>query len=158
MIDFTISVPSIVEKTIMGLFKSTKLFCSVAPYADTVANSLMSSMRYDGYEVDGVKLPSGDWDISIKKGNLFKAVLGLQTALKVQISSAAPHVYVRAGVGIFGQQVIPTVLTVCVWWPFAILQVWGMIQQNKLDKLVLDKIQNEFNTLAGHQVDSRMID
>ncbi len=65
----------------MGLFRSTKLFCDVAPYSDTVANSLMSSLRYDGYEVDGIKLPSGDWDISIKKGNLFKAVLGLQTAL-----------------------------------------------------------------------------
>ena len=68
----------------MGLFRSTKLFCDVAPYSDTVANSLMSSLRYDGYEVDGIKLPSGDWDISIKKGNLFKAVLGLQTALKIR--------------------------------------------------------------------------
>lgn len=39
----------------MGLFKSTKLFCNVATHADAVANSLMSYMRYDGYEVDGVK-------------------------------------------------------------------------------------------------------
>lgn len=101
----------------MGLFRSTKLFCDVAPYSDTVANSLMSSLRYDGYEVDGIKLPSGDWDISIKKGNLFKAVLGLQTALKIRISPAVPHVYVKASVGIFGQQAIPTALTVCVWWP-----------------------------------------
>lgn len=85
----------------MGLFRSTKLFCDVAPYSDTVANSLMSSLRYDGYEVDGIKLPSGDWDISIKKGNLFKAVLGLQTALKIRISPAVPHVYVKASVGIF---------------------------------------------------------
>lgn len=142
----------------MGLFKSTKLFCNVAPYADVVANSLMSSMRYDGYEVDGVKLPSGDWDISIKKGDLFKAVLGMQTALKIKISPAVPHVYVKASVGIFGQQVIPTVLTVCVWWPFAIPQLWGMIQQNKLDKLVMDKIQSEFNRLAGHPVTTRVID
>lgn len=115
-------------------------------------------MRYEGYEVDGVKLPSGDWDISIKKGSLFKAVLGLQTALKITISPAAPHVYVKAWVGIFGQQVIPTVLTVCVWWPFAIPQIWGMIQQNKLDKLVMDKIQEDFNNLAGHPVTSREID
>ena len=35
----------------MGLFRSTKLFCDVAPYSDTVANSLMSSLRYDGYEL-----------------------------------------------------------------------------------------------------------
>ena len=142
----------------MGLFKSTKLFCNVAVHVDAVANSLMSSMRYDGYEVDGIKLPSGDWDISIKKGNLFKAVLGLQTALKIRISPATPHVYVKAGVGIFGQQVIPTVLTVFVWWPFAIPQIWGMIQQNKLDKLVMDKVQYEFNRLTGHSVVSKNID
>lgn len=142
----------------MGLFKSTKLFCNVAVHVDAVANSLMSSMRYDGYEVDGIKLPSGDWDISIKKGNLFKAVLGLQTALKIRIFPATPHVYVKAGVGIFGQQVIPTVLTVCVWWPFAIPQIWGMIQQNKLDKLVIDKVQYEFNRLTGHSVVSKNID
>ena len=61
----------------MGLFKSTQLFYDVSGYADGVASSLMSTLRYDGYEVDGVKLPSGEWDISIKKGNLFKAVLGL---------------------------------------------------------------------------------
>lgn len=142
----------------MGLFKSTKLFCNVATHADAVANSLMSYMRYDGYEVDGVKLPSGDWDISIKKGDLFKAVLGLQTALKIKISSTVPHVYVKESVGIFGQQVIPTVLTVCVWWPFAIPQLWGMIQQSKLDELVMDKIQSEFNRLAGHPVASKVID
>lgn len=74
----------------MGLFKSTQLFYDVSGYADDVASSLMSTLRYDGYEVDGVKLPSGEWDISVKKGNLFKAVLGLQTALKILISPAGP--------------------------------------------------------------------
>lgn len=142
----------------MGLFKTTKLFCNVAAHTDAVANSLISSMRYDGYEVDGVKLPSGDWDISVKKGDLFKAVLGLQTALKITISPTSPHVYVKAGVGIFGQQVIPTILTVCVWWPFAIPQIWGMIKQSKMDSLVMDKIQSEFNRLAGYPVVSKIID
>lgn len=134
------------------------LFCNVATYTDVVANRVMSAMRYEGYEVDGVKLPSGEWDISIKKGDLFRAVLGLQTALKVVISPAAPHVYVKAGVGIFGQQAIPTILTVCVWWPFVIPQIWGMIRQSKLDKLVLDKMQSEFDRLMGHPVVSRKID
>lgn len=44
------------------------LFCNVATYTDVVANRVMSAMRYEGYEVDGVKLPSGEWDISIKRG------------------------------------------------------------------------------------------
>lgn len=142
----------------MGIFKSTKLFCNVAAHTDAVAASLISSMRYEGYEVNGVKLPSGDWDISIKKGDLFKAVLGLQTALKITVSPTAPHVYVKAGVGIFGQQVIPTILTVCVWWPFVIPQIWGIIKQSNLDRQVMDKIQGEFNNLVGHPVVSKVID
>lgn len=142
----------------MGLFKSTHLFYDVAACSDTVAKNLMTSMRYEGYEVDGVKLPSGDWDISIKKGNLFKAVLGMQTALKIVISPAAPHVYVKAGVGIFGQQVIPTILTLCVWWPFAITQIWGLVRQSKLDKIVLDMIQSEFERISGHPVVSKIIE
>ncbi len=142
----------------MGLFKSTRLFYNASAYTDRVANGLMASMRYEGYEVDGVKLPSGDWDISIKKGNLFKAVLGLQTALKIVLSSATPHVYVKAGVGIFGQQAIPTILTVCIWWPFAIPQIWGIIKQSKLDELVLDKIQKEFNRASGQIITSKKIE
>lgn len=142
----------------MGIFKSSKLFCDVSHHCDAVANSVMSSMRCEGYEVDGVKLPSGDWDISIRRGDVFKAVLGLQTALKIKMSPAAPHVCVKAGVGIFGQQIIPTMLTVCVWWPFVIPQIWGIIKQIKLDSLVMDKIQEGFDALAGHPVTSKIID
>ena len=142
----------------MGVFKSTRLFYNVSAHADTVVNNLMTSMRYEGYEVNGIKMPSGDWDISIKKGALFKAVLGLQTALKIVISPAAPHVYVKAGVGIFGQQVIPTVLTICIWWPFVIPQIWGVIKQSKLDKIVMEKVQDEFNCVSGRTVLSKIID
>lgn len=142
----------------MGLFKSTQLFYDVSAYADDVASSLMSTLRYSGYEVDGVKLPSGEWDISVKKGNLFKAVLGLQTALKILISPANPHVYVKAGVGIFGQQAIPAILTLCVWWPFAIPQIWGVVKQAKLDNMVMEHIQTEFDRLAGRKVSSKVMD
>lgn len=142
----------------MGLFKSTQLFYDVSAYADDVASSLMSILRYSGYEVDGVKLPSGEWDISVKKGNLFKAVLGLQTALKILISPANPHVYVKAGVGIFGQQAIPAILTLCVWWPFAIPQIWGVVKQAKLDNMVMEHIQTEFDRLAGRKVSSKVMD
>lgn len=142
----------------MGLFKSTQLFYDVSDYADDIAGSLMSTLRYDGYEVDGVKLPSGEWDISIKKGNLFKAVLGLQTALKILISPVNPHIYVKAGVGIFGQQAIPAILTFCVWWPFVIPQIWGVIKQVKLDNIVMERIQTEFDRLAGRKVFSKVID
>lgn len=134
------------------MFKSSRLFYDVSKYTDTVAANVMKKLRQQGFEVDGIKMPSGDWDISIKKGNLFKAVLGLQTALKITISNTPPHVCVKAGVGIFGQQAIPTVLTLCVWWPFAITQIWGLIKQYKLDSTVLDTIYNEYCSVSGRAV------
>ena len=134
------------------MFNSSRLFFNVAPFTDRVATNVMNQLRYQGYEVDGIKIPSGDWDISVKKGNLFKAVLGLQTALKITISNTPPHACAKASVGIFGQQAIPTILTVCVWWPVAITQIWGLIKQYKLDETVLDTIYNEYCALSGRSV------
>ena len=134
------------------MFNSSRLFFNVAPFTDRVATNVMNQLRYQGYEVDGIKIPSGDWDIFVKKGNLFKAVLGLQTALKITISNTPPHACAKASVGIFGQQAIPTILTVCVWWPVAITQIWGLIKQYKLDETVLDTIYNEYCALSGRSV------
>ena len=134
------------------MFKSSRIFYHVSQYTDQVATNVVDKLRQQGFEVNWVKMPSGDWDISIKKGNLFKAVLGLQTALKITLSNTAPHVCAKAGVGIFGQQAIPTILTVCVWWPFAITQIWGIIKQAKLDQTVLDTIYNEYCSLSGRTV------
>ena len=134
------------------MFKSSRIFYHVSQYTDQVATNVVDKLRQQGFEVNWVKMPSGDWDISIKKGNLFKAVLGLQTALTITLSNTAPHVCAKAGVGIFGQQAIPTILTVCVWWPFAITQIWGIIKQAKLDQTVLDTIYNEYCSLSGRTV------
>lgn len=134
------------------MFNSSRLFYNVAPYTDRVATNVMNMLRYYGFEVDGIKMPSGDWDISIKKGNLLKAVLGLQLALKITICNTAPHVCAKAGAGIFGQQVIPTMLTVYVWWPFVITQIWGLIKQYRLDETVLDTIYGEYCSLSGQAV------
>jgi len=141
----------------MGILKSSTLYYNTSAYADAMANRLMQNLRYDGYEVDGVKLPSGEWDISVKKGNLFKAVIGLQTALKIKVSNINPHVCVTTDVGIFGQQAIPAVLTICVWWPFAITQIWGLIKQHKLDKYIMDKALDIFTTLSGRTVTTKAL-
>lgn len=141
----------------MGILKSSILFYNTSSHADNMANNLMQALRYEGYEVDGIKLPSREWDISVKKGNLFKAVLGLQTALKIKISPTPPHTCVSTDIGIFGQQAIPTVLTVCLWWPIAITQIWGIIKQQRLDKFVHEKSQEIFIALAGHPVMSKNI-
>jgi hypothetical protein len=40
---------------------------------------------------------------------------------------------VDAGVGIFGQQAIPTAITLLVFWPVLIAQVWNMAHESHLD-------------------------
>lgn len=87
-------------------------------------------------------LSSGGYDISITKGGVFKAVLGMKTALKVSIAPQGNNIYFDAGVGIWGQQAIPTIISMLFFWPVLITQIWGMIEQAKLDDKVLD-IANE---------------
>ena len=142
----------------MGLFKSIKLYENASIYVEAVANSFINSMKYDGYDVEGIKMPSGEWDISIKKGDLLRAVVGLQTAMKVVIIPNAPHVYVKTGVGIFGQQAIPSLLTAFVFHPLLILQVWGLIKQYKLDEIVTRKINQAFNMASDRIITTKNIE
>lgn len=141
----------------MGFFKSSVIYYNASNYTDLLATELQQVFRYEDYEVSGIKLPSGEWDISIRKGNLFKAVLGLQTALKIKITPTSPHICISTDVGIFGQQAIPTLLTVCVWWPIAISQIWGIVKQRKLDNLVYHRALNILTKLTGRFVTMKIL-
>jgi hypothetical protein len=61
----------------------------------------------------------------------------LRTALNIRIEPVANGTRVEAGVGIFGQQAIPTAITLLVFWPVIIAQVWNMAQEAKLDEEAL---------------------
>lgn len=76
----------------------------------------------------------------------------MRTALKVRISPTTPHALVKMSIGLFGQQAIPTILTVAVWWPVVICQVAGLVKQYKIDQEVLSSIVHGFNVAAGHTV------
>jgi hypothetical protein len=56
-------------------------------------------------------------------------------------------VTVKAGVGVLGQQAIPTAITRFIAWPAAFAQIWGLIQQSKLDEEALDVAAQ---SLAAH--------
>jgi len=75
--------------------------------------------------------------VSIRRGGIFKAIIGLKTALNVRIEPVANGTKVEAGVGIFGQQAIPTAVTLLVFWPVILAQVWNMAQEAKLDEEAL---------------------
>jgi len=76
--------------------------------------------------------------VSIRKGGTFKAIIGMMTALNIKIEPVANGTTVDAGVGIFGQQAVPTAITLLIFWPVIIAQVWNMAHESKLDEEALD--------------------
>lgn len=103
-----------------------------------IARDITVTFANDGYEVHSDELVSGGYDISITKGGMFKAVLGLKTALKIHIYPSNDAIRIEAGIGIFGQQAIPLAIGMLVFWPVLITQVSGLITQAKLDNKVMD--------------------
>ena len=122
----------------MGTFKSSKVINGSPSLIPQVGHDIMNYFLSEKYDVTGDALISGGYDISVSKGNLFKAVLGMKTALKVVIRPQGGQIAIEAGVGIFGQQAIPTVISMLFFWPVLITQIWGIVQQSKLDEKVIE--------------------
>ena len=122
----------------MATFSRKKILYGSSSLIPTIANRIQEEFQNEGYEVAMDELSSGGCDISITKGGIFKAVLGMKTALKVTLLPQDSNIYFEAGVGIWGQQAIPTIISMLFFWPVLITQIWGMVEQSKLDDKALD--------------------
>src|ERR687897_201913 len=117
----------------MGTFNSSKTFPYVVEDLAPVAQDVMDHFEQQDYEVIETNIPTGGVQVSIRKGGTFKAIIGLKSALNIKIGPVANGTTVDAGVGIFGQQAIPTAITLLVFWPVLVAQVWNMAQESNLD-------------------------
>ena len=117
----------------MGTFNSSKTFPYVVEDLAPVAQEVMDHFEQQDYEVTETNIPTGGVQVSIRRGGTFKAIIGMKTALNIKIEPVANGTTVDAGVGIFGQQAIPTAITLLVFWPVIIAQVWNMAQESNLD-------------------------
>lgn len=126
----------------MGTFSKKKILYGSSSLIPTMANRIQEQFQNDGFEVAMDALSSGGYDISITKGGFFKAVLGMKTALKVTLLPQGNNIHFEAGVGIWGQQAIPTVISMLFFWPVLITQIWGMVEQSKLDDKALEIAQD----------------
>ena len=122
----------------MATFSTKKILYGSTSLIPTIANRIQEEFQKDGYEVAMDALSSGGYDISITKGGVFKAILGMKTALKVTLLPQGSNINFEAGVGIWGQQAIPTVISMLFFSPVLITQIWGMVNQSKLDDKALD--------------------
>ena len=86
----------------MATFSTKKTLYGSTSLIPTIANRIQEEFQNDGYEVSMDALSSGGYDISITKGGVFKAVLGMKTALKVTLLPQGNNIHFEAGVGIWG--------------------------------------------------------
>ena len=118
----------------MGAFTTKKTLYGNASKIPTVAEKIRKAFVEEGYEVR-IDNPANGQEIYITKGGFVKAALGLRSALKVTMKPTRDgNINFEAGVSIFKQQFVPTVITMCFFSPVVIAQIWGMIKQSKLDE------------------------
>jgi hypothetical protein len=121
----------------MGTFSSSRTVPYHVENLAPVAQDVMRHFEQQDYEVTETHIPTGGVQVSIRRGGTFKAIIGMRSALNIKIEPEANGTRVEAGVGIFGQQAIPTAITLLVFWPVLVAQVWNMAQEAKLDEEAL---------------------
>ena len=126
----------------MGIFKSSKVLYGNSDLISTIAHEIASAFRSDGFDVDYVVSSNGWREISITKGGLFKRCLGMRTAMKVILYPHNDSIKFETEVGIFGNQIIPTILVISGMWIVLVPQIWGLIRQSKLDDKALEIAEN----------------
>ena len=126
----------------MSTFNKKAILPATTSQISDMAKAIEQEFYKDGFDVKTETLLNGGCDISISKGGTFKAVLGMRSALKVSLTPTLNGVQFDAHVGIFGQQAIPTVISMFFFWPVLITQIWGMVSQSKLDDRALEAAQS----------------
>ena len=121
----------------MSAYKTSKLLPATAAQIPDMAESIRADFAAEGYDVKVDMLSNSGCDISLSKGGAFKAVIGMRTALKITMIPQTNGVMFNAGIGIFGQQVLPLAVAWFVAWPVLITQIWGAVRQSKLDDRAL---------------------
>lgn len=138
----------------MATFNTTKVLSGAPSLIPAIAERIVQEFQAEGFTAKSDSYAGGVYDISLAKGGAFKAIMGMKSALKVTMTPEGQRINFKAGVGIFGQQAIPSAITLLVFWPVLITQVWGLVQQAKLDDKALaiaEQVIAENRVASYHQ-------
>ena len=118
----------------MGLFSAEQL---VAATCDEEQLKLVAADVSDHFNAQGYSLSvlpvAGGQQISLHKGGTLAMITGTQLDLRVMLTSTAAGTCVQCGVGIIGQQAIATAVSLLLFSPLIIVQLWGLAQQSGVD-------------------------
>ncbi len=121
----------------MGTFTTRKFINGDPSLIPGIASRIESAFTVEGFTVLNQSLLSGSAEVSITKGGLFRAVLGMKTALKISLRQYGEGIAFEAGIGIFGQHVVPMAVAMLFFWPLVLAQLWALVQQSRLDDKAL---------------------
>lgn len=122
----------------MGAFNTKTLLQGPPSLIPAIAGRLEQSFADCGYQTKRDNLVGGGEEVFVTKGGIFKEIVGMRTALKITLVPQDGLISFDAGIGIFGQQFIPTIITWLVAWPVMLTQIWGLVQQAELDDKALE--------------------
>ena len=131
----------------MDIFKTTKVVPIVIRALSPVAEDVSKHFQELGFDTKAEDVPGRGYLVSLTKGGIFKAVVGMKTALNINMKTTSLGTHVEAGVGIFGLQTIPTAVTWFIFWPVMIPQIWTLVQQANLDDEAVSVVER---CLAAH--------
>jgi hypothetical protein len=132
----------------MNPFKSEKLIPISVADLEPVAQELKAHFEQRRYLVECQQVSPGVWEVGITRGGTFKAAMGLKSAMKVRLEADDAGTMVRARVGVFGKQAIPTMITMLVMWQMIVVQAWELIREAALDDEAVRVVEI---SLARHQ-------
>lgn len=124
----------------MGLTNSSRFFDTKLTDLSGIEKEFVRHFEGMGYTVSAEKTATGEM-FSMTKGGMFQTVVGLKTALNIDVKQVEGGLNVSMQVGAFGNQILPTAITFLVAWPVVVPQIIGLVQQNKLDTEAYDVIE-----------------
>ncbi len=122
----------------MGVFNTKAILKGEPKLLPAIADRICKEFKEEGYDGYRDYVGNGSIDISLTKGDFFKSILGMDTALKIRLEPQDNAISFDAGIGIFGKETIPAIISCFFMWPLLLTQLWGLVKQSKIDDKALE--------------------
>ena len=135
----------------MALTDSSRIFPTQVQDIDGIMAYCKEYFERQDYDVTTERYLDGGF-ISLTKGGIFKTISGMKTGLNITLSKMPGSITASMKIGLFGKQLIPSAIAMLVFWPILIPQIYGLVQQSKLDTEAYSVIETAIRELENSAV------